>query len=344
MERPAPPDLPALPTMGVGAYAAPGWFGHVWRAARKGELGPHDIEELLDDATRIAVADQIDAGLDVLSDGELRRQRFVYEMFDRMTGLERVPPRRRLGITGYDMTPHYVARGSIAAPDGFGTVADYRAALDAAGDRPLKVAIPGPLTFAMNIDPGDNSLSAVLAEVVTAVNVELKALAAAGVPFVQLDEPGLPAAPHGLSLADAAELINRAANGVAAHLTVHVCFGNNAGRPMADRRFAPLLKAIEALRCDRLMLEFANREMAETELLAHLGTRFEIAAGVIDVKNFKVESADEVARRIERCVEACPIDKLAVTADCGFSALPRYIARAKMQAMVGGAALVRGRL
>jgi len=237
-----------------------------------------------------------------------------------------------------------VARAPVSAPEAFGTVEDYRAAAAVAGGRPLKVALPGPLTFAMNIDPGALSLPSVLDGVVSAINGELKALAAAGAPFLQIDEPGLPAAPHGLAARDMAELINRASHGVDAHVTVHVCFGNNAGRPMADRRFAPLLEAVEALESERLMLEFANREMAEVDLLERLAARFEIAAGVVDVKNFMVESADDVARRIDACLAACPAEKLSITADCGFSALPRYLARAKMKAMVEGAKLVRGRL
>ena len=119
------PALPVLPTMGVGSLAAPGWFIACWRAARKGEWGDHDVEELFEDATRVVVADQMDAGVDIFSDGELRRQRFVYEMFDRLTGLERTAPRRRLGIAGYDMAPHYKVAGTIEAPAGLGAVEEF---------------------------------------------------------------------------------------------------------------------------------------------------------------------------------------------------------------------------
>ncbi len=92
------------------------------------------------------------------------------------------------------------------------------------------------------------------------------------------------------------------------------------------------------------MLEFANREMSEIEVIARLSQRFEIAAGVVDVKNFYLESADDVARRIEQCLAHVAPDRLTVTADCGFSALPRHLARDKLRAMVAGARLVRGRL
>jgi 5-methyltetrahydropteroyltriglutamate--homocysteine methyltransferase len=98
------------------------------------------------------------------------------------------------------------------------------------------------------------------------------------------------------------------------------------------------------LKCKQLMLEFANREMAEIELLKPLSERFSIAAGVIDVKNFYVETADDVARRLNQCLAFVPSEKLTVTADCGFSALPRHLARAKMRAMTSGARLVRDKL
>ena len=99
--------LPLLPTMGVGSYASPGWFVLFRSQMRDGRIGPDDLREALDDATRIAVLDQIEAGIDILTDGELRRQRFVYEMFDCVEGLERVSPGRKLGVPGYDMAPHF---------------------------------------------------------------------------------------------------------------------------------------------------------------------------------------------------------------------------------------------
>src|SRR5262245_9015989 len=94
--------LPILPTMGVGSAAAPGWLGLARGPMREGALGSADIEELFGDATRLAVADQIEAGLDIISDGELSRQRFVYEMYERLSGLKRLAPARKLGVPGYD--------------------------------------------------------------------------------------------------------------------------------------------------------------------------------------------------------------------------------------------------
>ena len=332
---------PLLPAMGVGSYAAPGWFIAFQKKIRDGSVGEADIQEALDDATRIAVLDQMEAGVDILTDGELRRQRFVYEMFDRVTGLSRIVPGRKIGVSGYDMAPRFEVIGRVEASDGFGVVEDFLALKALAPNRPLKVAMPGPLTFAMPLELGARNRDDVLDEIVAMVRGEVLALAEAGAEYVQLDEPALPHPPLGYSHAEAADLINRVADGFDGKYAVHVCFGNNAGRPFANRGFGRLMDAITSLECDQLVLEFANRQMADVELLGPLSKRFEIAAGVIDVKNFYLESAEEVATRIRRCLEFVPAEKLSVTGDCGFSALPRYLARQKMHALVAGAEAVR---
>lgn len=335
------PDLPILPTMGIGSYAAPGWLIAARRQIREGGFGAGDIEELYDDALRIAVGDQIEAGVDIITDGELSRQRFVYEMYERLDGLDRVPPRRKIGIAGYDMAPAYVARDLPAAPDGLRLTADFEALRQLVPDRPLKIALPGPLTFAASIRPGDHKPEALIEALVGIVRAELESLAAAGADYIQLDEPSLPHPPHGLSPTDGAAVINRVLDGLNARRAVHVCFGNNAGRPRADRRFDRLIDAMDALDCEQLVLEFANREMAEVACLEALSEKFDIAAGVIDVKNWRIETAEDVARRLNLVLAHVEPTKLAVTADCGFSALPRAFARQKLNAMVDGARQVR---
>lgn len=334
-------DPPLLPTMGIGSYAAPGWFIAARRMIRDGSFGEGDIAELFDDATRITIADQIEAGVDVITDGELRRQRFVYEMYDRITGLTRIPPRRRLGIPGYDMAPGFIADEVPVAPEGLGVIADFVALKNMVPDRALKIALPGPLTFAASIQPGAADQGLVMDALVAIVRREVEGLVEAGADYVQIDEPSLPHPPGGLSAADGAQIVNRVLAGITTRRAVHVCFGNNAGRPRADRRFGRLMDAMRALDCEQLLLEFANREMAEVACLGPLAETFDIAAGVIDVKNWRQETPADVARRIRLCLAHVAPEKLTVTADCGFSALPRYLARAKMTAMVDGARLVR---
>lgn len=336
-------DLPLLPTTGVGSYASPGWFISGQRRAREGDFGPEDLDELYEDATRIAIADQIEAGLDIISDGELRRQRFVFEVFGKLRGLKRVPPLRKLGVPGYDMAPHFAPDGPVSAPDGLGVVGEFAALRRLAPGRHLKVALPGPLTFAGFMEAGGRDTGAIIDELVDIVRAELADLVAAGADYIQLDEPGLPERPFGLSLDDSVAVINRATRGLAARRAVHVCFGNNAGRPMADRDIARLVPAMMKLDADELSLEFANREMAQLETIGALATRFDIGVGVLDVKNFHVETPQRIAERIAQCLRHAPAERLRVTADCGFSALPRGLARRKMVVLVEGTRLARAR-
>jgi 5-methyltetrahydropteroyltriglutamate--homocysteine methyltransferase len=339
-----------LPTMGIGSYATPGWFFPFREAMSTGRAGPADIEEAFDDATRIVIADQIEAGVDVISDGELRRQRFVYEMYDRIRGLERQAIARRLGVPGYDRAPKFIATDRIGAPDGLGLVREYTELERLAPGHLLKIAFPGPLTFARNIEPGahygsgEKARHALMEDIIEMLAREVEALTRTGCEFIQIDEPGLTNLPMGIGLEQAADCINRTVGAHADRAAVHVCYGNNASRPYAPRGMARLLPAIERLTVPTLLLEFANREMSEVELLGDLSRQFVIAAGVIDVKSFHEESAGDVAERITTVLEHVPADRLIVTADCGFSAIPRWLARMKMNAMTAGADLIRREL
>ena len=239
-----------------------------------GRVGEADIEEAFDDATRTAVADQIEAGIDVISDGELRRMRFVYEMYDRLTGLERIAPARRLGVPGYDRAPNFIVRERIAAPEGLGIVPEFRRLRSLVRDRPIKVAFPGPLTFAPKIDPGEvygGDIRALLADICAIVAAEIADLAAEGATLIQLDEPGFTDPGHGLDSRTCARAVNTAIGGHGDRTAVHICFGNNASRPFAPRSLARLMPGMGELACSMLVLEFANREMADLDLLPRTG-------------------------------------------------------------------------
>ena len=138
-------NLPLLPTMGVGSYATPGWLFLFREQMREGRVGPPDIDEAFEDATRVAIDDQIEAGIDVIADGELRRMRFVYEMYDRFDGIERLPSTaRRLGVPGYDRAPYFRATEKVTSSAGLGIVQEYKQLKALCPDRSLKVAFPGP--------------------------------------------------------------------------------------------------------------------------------------------------------------------------------------------------------
>ena len=246
-------DLPLIPTLGVGSHATPGWLFLFRERMRDGRLGPDDVDEAFEDATRAAIADQVEAGIDIISDGELRRMRFVYEMYDRIDGLDRRPPTRRLGLAGYDRAPKFFALEKLTAPGGLGLVEEYALLARLCPDHPLKIAFPGPLTFARNIDclpaygEGKAGLHGLMDDLVAIARAEMGALAAAGAEFIQLDEPGFANPPVGLSIAEGAGIVNRVLDGFEDRAAVHVCFGNNASRPYVRRDFARLFPGLDLL-------------------------------------------------------------------------------------------------
>jgi 5-methyltetrahydropteroyltriglutamate--homocysteine methyltransferase len=171
------------------------------------------------------------------------------------------------------------------------------------------------------------------------INAELKALAAAGADFIQIDEPST--AIHPDNPEDFVGLFNAAVEGVEVRLAAHLCFGNYAGRPLARRVYAPVLEQMMQFKVDQLVLEFANREMAELELCREIAAEKELAAGVIDVKSYYIETPEDVAERIRKVLQFVPVEKLGLVPDCGFSQTARWATRAKLKAMVTGTRLVR---
>ncbi len=336
--------LPLLPTSVIGSYAWPGWLHLALEAARMGRLGPDDLRETQDDAVDLAVRDQEEAGVDILTDGEMRRVGFfTAEFYGHMTGLAELPARRTLGVVGHDQRESYEAVEAVAAPDGLGLLAEFEY-LRTRTTRRIKMPCPGPYTLAGRIKPGGiyKDRLEVAYALAGIINRELKALAAAGCDFIQLDEPSY--AVHASTPAEFVKLFNHTVEGVEAKIGVHLCFGNFAGRPVAKRTYRPLFPHILDMRADQFALEFANRELAELELWQEFPSDKELAAGLVDVKNYYVETPDDVAERIRRALEFVAPDKLTITPDCGFSQTARWASRRKLQAMVSGARIVRDEL
>jgi 5-methyltetrahydropteroyltriglutamate--homocysteine methyltransferase len=236
----------------------------------------------------------------------------------------------------------------IAAPEGLGVVAEYRYAASRTR-RPLKVTLPGPYTLSGRLDVGPREVYhdrvAAAEAFVPLLQAELQALVAAGASILQLDEPS--AAIHPDAGADFAALLNAATEPAIgrARLGVHLCFGNYLGRPLARRTYRPILAAMIGFHADELVLEFANREMAELDLVAEVAAAGrDVAVGVIDVKNSYVESADDVAERVDRVLATgIPAERLALVPDCGFSQTARGLTVPKLHALVAGRNLVLGR-
>ena len=336
--------LPLLPTSVVGSYAWPGWFAHGVQSVHQGIFGPRDMGEMLDDAVNCALHDQEEAGVDIITDGEMRRIGFfTAEFYGRLTGLRPLAPDRRLGAAGHDQQHRFEVLAPIAAPNGLGVVDEYRYARQHTRCA-LKVTLPGPFTLAGRLMPGTVYPTRIEAAwaFVPIVHAELMALAAAGADFIQIDEPS--PAIHPDSPADFAGLFNAAVEGVSARLAAHLCFGNYVGRPLAKRTYRPVLEQMLQFRVDQLVLEFANRELAELDLCREIAVERELAVGVVDVKSYYIETPDDVAERIRRVLEFVPAEKLSLVPDCGFSQTARWAARAKLQVLVAGTRLVRSEL
>jgi 5-methyltetrahydropteroyltriglutamate--homocysteine methyltransferase len=344
-------ELPLLPTTVCGSHALPTWVFLVREAQEAGRLGPADLQEAYDDAVRIAIRDQIEAGVDVISDGEMRRVTFIRGFYGRLTGLEPLPIARRLGPLNYDSHCPYQVVGRIEAPEGLGIVDEFRLARVHA-DRPLRVAVPGPLTLLMPLRRGGpyGSEDALVADLVALVRAEIRALVEAGCDFVQIDEPNyvMTAGKHGIVRGGPGpwlEALRATVQGIGVKLALHVCFGNAHNNSFATpRRYAPLFPLICTAPVQQLVFEYANREMAELELWSEHRTDKEVAVGVIDVKAFRVESPEDVAGRVRQALKHIPAERLWLVPDCGLWETPRWVAVSKLRSMVEAARLLRREL
>jgi 5-methyltetrahydropteroyltriglutamate--homocysteine methyltransferase len=331
-----------IPATVIGSWSFPGWYEKFI-----GDVNSHphlygsvDREEALRDAVRLAVADQLEAGLDRVTDGEMRRVDFNLGFYDHLVGLERLPQARHWGPPAHDQRSRYVCVRPIAAPNGLGVVDEYRRLRDLTS-APVKMPVPGPFTLAGCLSGGDvyRDRNAVTEALIPLVNAELKALVAAGVEFLQLDEPSF--ACHPDEPEQFLEIIARTVDGVHAYISMHMCFGNYRARAVGWRSYAPLFPHIGRAKINQIALEFASREMAEIELLTKLPSTMDVAVGLVDVKNTWIEPPDLIAERLRKVLEHVDAERVSVTPDCGFSQTARHLAIAKAKAMVEGVQKVR---
>ena len=336
--------LPKLPTSVVGSHGLPGWVWLAREAMEQDRLGQSDLRELMEDATLVALADQERAGVDVVSTGEMMRVRFIIGFYDHITGIKTLPAPRKLGQPLWDTNTPFEVTGKITAPHGLGIVEEFKLARSLT-DRPIKATVPGPYTLLvpLKLGGGYRDRDTLLADLVAIVNAECKALVAVGADFIQIDEPH-----HGMyagAMPDVARGINRAMDGVAAKLAVHVCFGNLYGRPFsAVRDYRNVFQTVNDIHASQIVLEFANRGMEDLAQLEAWPRDKELGAGVIDVKAFRSETGADVAERIRNILRYVPADRLWLNPDCGFWETPRWVVKLKLHALVEGARLVRKEL
>jgi 5-methyltetrahydropteroyltriglutamate--homocysteine methyltransferase len=342
------PTLPLLPTSLVGSYAQPDWlidraklagrFPPRVRAKELWRVAPEFLAQAQDDATLLAIKAQEDAGLDVVTDGEIRRESYSNHFATALDGVDVDNPGSALDRSGH---PNPVPRitGPIARPRPI-QVDDLRF-LRAATDHTIKMTVPGPFTMSQQAQDdhyGDPEAAAMAYAAV--VNAEVRDLFAAGADVVQIDEPYMQARPEAARAYGLAAL-NAALEGVTGTTAVHICFGYAAiihERP-EGYSFLPELAGSPV---QQISIETAQSGL-DLGVLRDL-TDKTIILGVLDLSDPAVETAETVAGRARRALELLPPEQVVLAPDCGLKYLPRDAAEGKMRALAAGAALLRAEL
>jgi 5-methyltetrahydropteroyltriglutamate--homocysteine methyltransferase len=334
----------ALVTTVVGSYPQPDWL--IDRERLGDRLPPRVrarelwripepfLEAAQDDATRLAVQDMERAGVDVITDGEMRRESYSNRFATALDGVDLDEPGVALDRTGHENpVPRVVGPIRRREPVEVRDVEFLRSITD----RRIKITVPGPFTMthqAQN-DHYDDERTLALAYA-DAVNAELRDLKAAGADVVQIDEPYLQARPE-QAREYAVEAINRALEGIEGDTVLHTCFGY--AHIVHDRPSGyPFLRELNECAATHLSLEAAQPDL-DPEVLRELADKV-ILLGVLDLGSDEAETPEVVAGRIRRALEALPPARLVVAPDCGMKYLPRDLAFRKLQAMVEGARLV----
>ena len=337
-----------LPTTLVGSYPQPDWL--IDRALLAKQMPPRVraqqlwrvpsewLEQAQDDATLLAIRDQERAGIDILTDGEMRRESYSNRFATALDGVDLDHPATITSRSGHPISvPRVVGKIRRKHPV---QVRDLEF-LRANTDRSIKITVPGPFTMSQQAEnayyPDAAAMSLDYAE---AVRAEIRDLFAAGADVVQIDEPWMQAFPERAREFGLAAL-NHALDGITGTTAVHICFGYGAlvaGRP-AGYSFLPELAGSPVL---QVSIETAQSNL-DCSVLQKLAGKT-IILGVVDLGNHQVETPEEVAGRIRRALPFVGPDRLVIAPDCGLKYLPRPIAFAKMKAMVDGARLVRAQV
>jgi len=334
-----------LPTTLVGSYAQPDWLinrdllskrmpprvraGELWRVADEW------IEQAQDDATLLAIRDMERAGLDILTDGEMRRESYSTRFATALDGLDLDNPGRVVSRSGHDiLVPRIVGKIRRKYPVQVRDVQFLRANTD----RRIKITVPGPFTMTQQaVDDFYHDEEAVIMDYAAAVNEEINDLFAAGADVVQVDEPWMQAMPE-KARQYGVKALNRALQGAKGTTAVHICFGYGAlvaGRP-AGYSFLPELTMTSA---DQISIETAQSNL-DCSVLEKLPGKT-VLLGVLDLSTPDVETPETVAARIRRALPFITPERLIIAPDCGLKYLPRAAAFGKMKSMVDGAAIVR---
>jgi len=337
-----------LRTTVIGSYPFPGWLElATWNLEK---FGTTDRAELVEDAVVVAIKDQMDAGLDVITDGEQTRLDFNLSFYGFIDGieLESASP-RKFGPPAHDQRGKHAVVGELRAPRGLGTVEDFeRLKRLAPAGLILKASVPGPYTLSGRLVPNDQYKDryALTEALLPIVRAELEALVKAGCREITVDEPSMSCYAHKEDPKRFVEIFNRTVEPIVGkcHLSTHLCFGNYKGRAVGLRHYAPMFPAFLDMKVDEIHVEMASREFAELEILKLITEKKDAAVGIIDVKSYYIETVEDVANRIRACLKHAPADRLSFAPDCGLSQTARWAAKQKLKNMVAGAKVVRKEL
>ncbi len=338
-----------LPTTVVGSYAQPDWL--IDRARLDSRLPPRVrarelwrvdeefLEQAQNDATLLAIRDMERAGIDVITDGEMRRESYSNRFATALEGIDLDNPGVALDRTGHE---NPVPR--VAGPIRRSRPVEVRdvAFLRANTARPIKITLPGPFTMTQQAQndhyPDEESLALAYAD---AVNEEARDLKAAGADVVQIDEPYLQARPE-KARAYGLQAIDRSLQGIQGEAALHICFGY--GHIVKDKPEGySFLEELNDCAATQISIETAQPNL-DLAILRRLPNKT-IILGVIDLSDSApVETAETVANRIRIALEHVPPERLIIAPDCGMKYLPRETAFAKLLAMTAGTALIRAEL
>jgi 5-methyltetrahydropteroyltriglutamate--homocysteine methyltransferase len=335
-----------IKTTVVGSMPFPGWLE--FASMNLDQLGPADVNEMIDDAVIAAIHDQVDAGLDVITDGEQTRLDFNLSFYGFIKGIQNdASETRKYGPPAHDQRGKNSIVAPLTAPNGLGVVEEYKRLKRLAPvGQGLKMSIPGPYTLAGRLNPGEfyKDRWEITEAILPLVNKEIADLAALGCPEICIDEPSMSCYAYREDTKRFVDIFNRTvAPGVGkTRLSMHLCFGNYKGRSVGKKTIAPMLPDFMDMTVDELHSEMTILNFAEVHLLERFAEKFDVAVGVIDVKSYYIETAEDVAERIRKVLPYVPAEKLAVAPDCGLSQTARWATRLKLKAMCEGAKLVRG--
>ena len=337
-----------LRTTVIGSYPFPSWLE--FACQHLDQFGEADREELISDAVSIAIRDQSEAGLDVVTDGEQTRLDFNLSFYGFIEGIElESSPPRRFGPPAHDQRGKHKVIGPLHAPRGLGAVPDFERLKRLAPSGPaLKASVPGPYTLSGRLLPNVqySDRYALTEALLPIVRAELEALVRAGCREITVDEPSMSCYAHRENPKKFVDIFNRTVEAVAGkcHLSTHLCFGNYKGRAVGLRRYAPMFPAFLDFKVDEIHVEMASREFAELEIIGVIAKRMDAAVGIVDVKSYYVETPEDIAQRVRACLQYAPADRLSFAPDCGLSQTARWAARQKLANLVAGVNAVRQKL